>query len=47
VDASPEEIDRSGQISPYDVAETTVYLASLGPNAIVHRVILDRLMAEW
>ncbi len=47
VDASPEEIDRSGKISPYDVAETAVYLASLGPNAIVHRVIIDRLGADW
>ncbi|MGH7166066.1 MAG: SDR family NAD(P)-dependent oxidoreductase [Nitrospiraceae bacterium] len=47
VDASPDEIDRSGQISPYDVAETAVYLASLGPNAVVHRVIVDRLGADW
>jgi 3-oxoacyl-[acyl-carrier protein] reductase len=47
VDAAPEQIDRSGQISPYHVAETAVYLAPLGPNAIVHRVIVDRLGAEW
>jgi 3-oxoacyl-[acyl-carrier protein] reductase len=47
VDASAGEIERSGMISPYDIAETAVYLATLGPNAIVHRVIVDRLGADW
>jgi len=47
VDASPDEIARSKQISPYDIAETAVYLASLGPYAVVHQVIVDRLGAEW
>lgn len=47
VDASLEEIDQSQKSSPFDIAETAVYLASLGPNAIVHRVIVDRLGAEW
>lgn len=47
VDASPEEIERSGAISPFDVAETAVYLATQGPNAIVREVIIDRLMADW
>jgi len=47
VDASPDEIARSEQISPYDIAETAVYLASLGPYAIVHQVIVDRLGADW
>ncbi|MBI5855222.1 MAG: SDR family oxidoreductase [Nitrospirae bacterium] len=47
VDASQEEIVRSGKISPYDVAETAVYLATLGPNTIVHQVIVDRMGAEW
>ncbi|WP_447975482.1 SDR family NAD(P)-dependent oxidoreductase [Nitrospira sp. Kam-Ns4a] len=47
VDASPAEIARSGKISPDDVAETAVYLACLGPNAIVLRVVLDRLGADW
>ena len=47
VDATAEEIERSEKISPYDVAETAVYLAALGPYAIVHRVIVDRLGAEW
>jgi NAD(P)-dependent dehydrogenase (short-subunit alcohol dehydrogenase family) len=47
VDAPPEEIERSGAISPFDVAETAVYLCTLGPNAIVQQVIVDRLMADW
>ena len=47
VDASPEEIARSEQISPYDIAETAVYLASLGPYSVVHQVIVDRLGADW
>ena len=47
VDATAVEIERSEKISPYDVAETAVYLAALGPYAIVHRVIVDRLGAEW
>jgi 3-oxoacyl-[acyl-carrier protein] reductase len=47
VDASPEEILRSEQISPYDVAETAVYLATLGLYAVVHEIIVDRLGADW
>lgn len=47
VDATPAEIERSGKISPFDVAETAVYLATLGPNTVVHRVVLDRLGADW
>lgn len=47
VDASPETIARSEQISPYDIAETAVYLATLGPYAVVHQVIVDRLGADW
>ena len=47
VDASPEEIERSQKISPYDIAETAVYLATLGPYAVVHQVIVDRLGADW
>lgn len=47
VDAPPDEIARSEQISPYDIAETAVYLASLGPYAVVHQVIVDRLGADW
>lgn len=47
VDAAPEAILRSQKISPYDIAETAVYLAALSPNAIVHRIVVDRLGAEW
>ena len=47
VDASPEEILRSEQISPYDIAESAVYLATLGPYAVVHQIIVDRLGADW
>jgi 3-oxoacyl-[acyl-carrier protein] reductase len=47
VDASLEEILRSEQISPYDIAEAAVYLATLGPYAVVHQIIVDRLGADW
>jgi 3-oxoacyl-[acyl-carrier protein] reductase len=47
VDASPEDIRRSEQISPYDIAEAAVYLATLGPHAVVHQVVVDRLGADW
>jgi 3-oxoacyl-[acyl-carrier protein] reductase len=47
VDASPEEILRSEMIDPFDIAETAVYLATLGKNAVVHQVVIDRLGADW
>jgi 3-oxoacyl-[acyl-carrier protein] reductase len=47
VDASPDEILRSEKIDPFDVAETAVYLATLGKYAVVHQVVIDRLGAEW
>jgi len=47
VDASPDEILRSEQISPYDIAEAAVYLATLGPYTVVHQIIVDRLGADW
>ncbi len=47
VDASPEEILRSERISPFDIAETCIYLATLGPHAVVHQIIVDRLGADW
>ncbi len=47
VDASPEEILRSEKIDPYDVAETAVYLSTLGKHAVVHQIIIDRLGADW
>jgi 3-oxoacyl-[acyl-carrier protein] reductase len=47
VDARSEEILRSEKINPYDIAETAVYLASLGPYAVVHQIVVDRLGADW
>jgi 3-oxoacyl-[acyl-carrier protein] reductase len=47
VGASTEEILRSEKIDPFDVAETAVYLATLGKYAVVHQVVIDRLGAEW
>ena len=47
VDALPEEILRSEKIDPFDVAETAVYLATLGKYAVVHQVVIDRLGADW
>ena len=47
VDATPEEILRSEKIDPYDVAETAIYLATLGLHTVVHQVVLDRLGADW
>ncbi len=47
VDASSEEILRSEMISPFDVAETALYLATLGRYTVVHQVVLDRLGADW
>lgn len=47
VDAPAEKIAASQLISPFDIAETAVYLATLGPHAIVQQVIVDRLGAEW
>lgn len=47
VDASPENILQQEKIDPYDIAETAIYLARLGPQAIVHQVIVDRSGAEW
>jgi 3-oxoacyl-[acyl-carrier protein] reductase len=47
VDSSPEEILASGAINPFDVAETAVYLTTLGPHSIVRQVVIDRLLADW
>ncbi len=47
VDASPDDIERSEKISPFDIAETAVYLARLGKHAVVHQIVVDRLGAEW
>lgn len=47
VDASQEEILGSQMIDPFDVAETAVYLATLGRHTIVQQIVLDRLGADW
>jgi 3-oxoacyl-[acyl-carrier protein] reductase len=47
VDATPEEILRSEKISPFDIAETAVYLSTLGKYAVVHEVVVHRLGADW
>jgi len=47
VDADPEDILEGKKISPFDVAETAVYLATLGKHAIVHQIVIDRLGADW
>jgi 3-oxoacyl-[acyl-carrier protein] reductase len=47
VDESPKEILRSEKIDPFDVAETALYLATLGKYSVVHQVVIDRLGADW
>ena len=47
VDASPEDRLRSEKIDPFDIAETVLYLARLGPHAVVHQIVVDRLGADW
>ena len=47
VDASPEDILRSEKVDPFDIAQTALYLAELGPHAVVHQIVVDRLGADW
>ncbi|WP_454064390.1 SDR family NAD(P)-dependent oxidoreductase [Candidatus Nitrospira salsa] len=47
VDASPEKILLNEKIDPFDIAETAIYLARLGPQAVVQQIVIDRLAAEW
>jgi 3-oxoacyl-[acyl-carrier protein] reductase len=47
VDSTPEEILRSEKISPFDIAETAVYLCTLGKFAVVQEVVINRLGADW
>jgi 3-oxoacyl-[acyl-carrier protein] reductase len=47
VDKSKEEIRASQKIDPFDIAETAVYLATLGPHTIVRQIVVDRIGAEW
>jgi 3-oxoacyl-[acyl-carrier protein] reductase len=47
VDATAEERARSEKIDPFDIAETALYLACLGPQAAVHQIVVDRIGADW
>ena len=47
VDASREDLERTGLISPFDIADTVLYLVSLGPHATVHQIVVDRMGADW
>lgn len=47
VDSPPEEIASSGKISPYDVADTVLFLLNLSPNTIIRQIVLDRMGADW
>ena len=47
VDSTPEEILRSEKISPFDIAETAVYVCTLGKFGVVQVVVLNRLGADW
>jgi 3-oxoacyl-[acyl-carrier protein] reductase len=47
VEASSEDRLRSEKIDPFDIAETALYLAGLGPHAVVHQIVVDRLGADW
>ncbi len=47
VDATENEILRTEKINPFDIAETAVYLCSLGRFAVVHEVVVNRLGADW
>ena len=47
VDATVDERARSEKIDPFDIAETALYLACLGPQAVVHQIVVDRIGAEW
>ena len=47
VDASESDILQSEKISPFDIAETAVYLCTLGRFAVIHEVVVNRLGADW
>lgn len=47
VEATAEEILQSKKIDPFDIAETAIFLALLGPHAVVQQVVVDRLEADW
>lgn len=43
MESSPEDILLSEKIDNFDIAETVLFLAGLGPYAVVHQVIVDHL----
>ncbi|MGZ9190178.1 MAG: SDR family NAD(P)-dependent oxidoreductase [Nitrospira sp.] len=47
VDATAAERARSEKIDPFDIAETALYLACLGPQAVVNQIVVDRIGADW
>ena len=47
VDASAGERVGSEKIDPFDIAETALYLACLGPQSAVHQIVVDRIGADW
>lgn len=47
VDATKQIRAESEKIDPFDIAETALYLACLGPQAVVHQIVVDRLGADW
>jgi 3-oxoacyl-[acyl-carrier protein] reductase len=47
VDAPAADILASGKISPFDVAETCIFLATLSPNTVIPEIILNRIGADW
>lgn len=47
VDATAAVRAASEKIDPCDIAETALYLACLGPQAVVHQIVVDRLGADW
>jgi 3-oxoacyl-[acyl-carrier protein] reductase len=47
VDATAEARAASEKIDPFDIAEAALYLACLGPQAVVHQLVVDRMGADW
>ncbi len=47
VDATAAARASSEKIDPFDIAETALYLACLGPQAVVHQLVVDRRDADW
>lgn len=47
VDATKQARAESEKIDPFEIAETALYLACLGPQAVVHQIVVDRLGADW